>query len=570
MSRAYWLNTAWMLLCRREGRAFRAARGDVAGVQARLLKRILSSNAQSAWGLRHGFEGIRDPAAYQRRVPVSDYAALSPSIDRIAAGHVRELSGAPVTRFERTSGSTGGEKLIPYTASLHRQFQRAISAWISDLLRNRPALRAGRAFWSVSPALQTTDRVGAVPVGLDDDTAYLSRLQRAMARHVLAVPPTLARVHPLEAFRYATLLHLLAAADLALISVWSPTFLTALLAGLDEWGELLIYDIRNGSVSWPTAPEAQRWGPRVPASPRRADELAAALRSTGSRADQLARIWPRLGLISCWADASAAAYVPPLRAQFPGVEIQPKGLLATEGVVSIPLLGQPGGALAIRSHFFEFQETGADARPRLAHELVSGGRYRVLLTTGGGLYRYQLRDEVEVLGLVDGCPHVRLLGRTDATSDLVGEKLHDDHVRAAVARVLERHGLRPAFHLLAPVSGTPPSYRLFLQLEPDSMDASPTHLAQTLDEALRGNPHYGYAVDLGQLGPADVRILPARERGAWEVYESRRLEQGCRAGDIKPVSLDPWTGWEERFAHWSRCASTSPRWTSSASVSTRS
>ena len=102
---------------------------------------------------------------------------------------------------------------------------------------------------------------------------------------------------------------------------------------------------------------------------------------------------------------------------FPQVEIQPKGLLATEAIVSIPLLDSPAPALAVRSHFFEFAAVDFvgggivdSRRPRLAHELECGGRYQILVTTAGGLYRYCLGDEVEVVGSSDQCPLLRFLG----------------------------------------------------------------------------------------------------------------------------------------------------------------
>ncbi len=141
-------------------------------------------------------------------------------------------------------------------------------------------------------------------------------------------------------------------------------------------------------------------------------------------------LWPRLTLISCWTDAAAARGAVELQSMFPNVEIQSKGLLATEGCVTFPLVGRPAPVLAVGSHFFEFQEEGReneDADPfagcRLAHELDRGGRYSVVLTTGGGLYRYRLNDSVEVVGFEHECPLLRFLGKTDRVSDLVGEKL---------------------------------------------------------------------------------------------------------------------------------------------------
>src|SRR5262249_5236390 len=148
------------------------------------------------------------------------------------------LTREPVTLLEPTSGSVRGEKLIPYTASLRRQFQRALAVWIADLFRHRPALRRGRAYWSLSPALGPPRRsAGGIPIGFDDDTAYLGTLERCAVQRLLVVPPGVARLADMDAFRYATLLGLLRAEDLALISVWNPTFLTALFAPLEAWQE---------------------------------------------------------------------------------------------------------------------------------------------------------------------------------------------------------------------------------------------------------------------------------------------------------------------------------------------
>jgi hypothetical protein len=253
-------------------------------------------------------------------------------------------------------------------------------------------------------------------------------------------------------------------------------------------------------------------------------------------------------MISCWADASAAAYVPKLKAFFPGVEIQPKGLLATEGIVSLPLVGHDGGALAIRSHFFEFEDAnGAGDPPRLAHELEIHGRYRVIITTGGGLYRYPLHDEVEVVGFEGQCPRIRFLGRSNATCDLVGEKLHESHVREVVERVLASLGTGASFKMLAPVAGSPPRYRLFLELDEAGVPPS-GKIATALEAGLSENPHYQYAVNLGQLGTAEVQLLPRTQVSAWEVYQRRCLERGQRIGDIKPVALDTWSGWARAFS----------------------
>jgi hypothetical protein len=549
MSLARWLNAAWMLKCAGEARVFHRATFRVAETQADVLAEIVRRNRESEFGRAHGFRHIRDERDFRRQVPLSCYEDYASAVERIASGRSGVLTRERVELLEPTSGTTGGEKLIPCTASLRRQFQRAVAVWIADLFRHRPALRQGRAYWSISPALGGRRlTAGGIPIGFDDDAAYLGTLERFALNRLLVVPAAVARLGSLEAFRYCTLFYLLAAEDLALVSVWNPTFLTALLTPLEKWHERLCLDLSRGTPRPPGSLPAEIGGElRQRRDPHRAAALRAIFRSAAPLAEQLPRIWPRLGLISCWADAAATRGVDEVRDLYPDVELQPKGLLATEGCVSFPLLGRPAPVLALRSHFFEFQEVNDGPTDcRLAHELDAGHHYRVMLTTAGGLYRYQLRDEVEVIGFENDCPLLRFVGKSDRVSDLVGEKLAEPHVRAVLDRVFGLHGLVPRFALLVPVIGRPSHYRLYLQAR--AMAGTPlSALRADLESGLSENPHYRYAARLGQLAPVELSLLDPDGESAWRVYERHCLGRGQRTGKIKPAALDAWTGWPTQF-----------------------
>jgi hypothetical protein len=517
MSLAYWLHSGWMLASAPAALAFQHATGRVEATQAELLRRMLHDNRDTDFGRRHSFASITNAGEYQRAVPLATYENFADAVGRIAAGQTNVLTREPVTLLEPTSASTGGEKLIPYTAELRRQFHAGIGPWIANLLWQRPALRDGRAYWSVSPALGPRRLTSAgIPIGFDDDTDYLGPLEQFAAARVLAAPPNAARSFDLEAFRFATLRHLLCADDLTLISIWNPTFLPAILRPLDHGLDRLVYEIHQ-------------------ADPRRADAVLRIWTGGGPRADRLAALWPKLKLISCWADAAAAAFVPELRALFPQVEIQPKGLIATEAFVSLPVFDQPGAALAVRSHFFEFEEL--DGTCRRAHEVVRGGRYRIIVTTGGGLYRYQLRDEVEIVGFLRQCPLLRFLGKADLVSDLCGEKLAEPFVRAVLERLWNAHEVRPSFAMLIPVRGQPPRYRLVVQ----GIEAT-VELQRDLQTALEENPYYRHACGVGQLAPVEIYSL---EEDGWRWYERGCVARGQKIGDIKPTALDPRPGWDE-------------------------
>jgi hypothetical protein len=464
---------------------FRRALAAPERIQRVLLSGYLRRNADTAFGRAHGFAAIRSAEEYRERVPLTLWDDMAPWVDRIAAGEPGVLTRSPVRTLEPTSGSSAAAKLIPYTSELQREIRRAVAPWIVDLYGHRPRLASGSAYWSITPlALDEERTAGPVRVGFEEDSQYLGGFWSRLVDATLAVPGSVRHLRAPDAFRLATLEHLLRHRDLTVISVWHPSFLLLLMEAL----------------------------PRLSPEPPK-------------------RIWPRLGLISCWGDAHAALSLPELARAFPEVEIQPKGLLATEGFVTIPFAGR--WPLAIRSHFFEFlPEEGGDSR--FAWELEGGGIYSVVLTTGGGLYRYRLQDKVRVEGFVERTPSLRFLGKEGHVSDLRGEKLHESFVAGVLARVFERIGIAPRFAMLAPDKN---QYVLYLESE-----TVPTGLADEIDAELAANPQYRLCRALGQLAPVRLQKVGP---GAYGRYLEECRRRGQRWGDVKPLALSPVGGWGE-------------------------
>jgi GH3 auxin-responsive promoter len=460
-------NSLWLAGCLPELARFRRATKHVRGEQEKILFRLL--RGESDFAKQHDFSLIKTVHDYQQAVPLRRYEDFQPWIDRITAGEKNVLTAERVNLFEPTSGSSGATKLIPYTASLQREFQRGIRAWIADLFLHDPQLMFGQAYWSVSPPVARRNTAGGIPIGFDDDSAYVGGWHRRLVQAVTVHAPT---------------------SDVRLISIWNPTFLSL-------------------------------------------------------QADRLPAL-PNLRVISCWTDANAAAPAAHLAKLFPQARIQGKGLIATEGFISFPMSGHEGTALAIRSHFLEFIPLDSET-PLLADELDAGQQYAVVITTGGGLYRYQLDDVIEVVGRVGQCPLIRFVGRQGLVSDWFGEKLNE----AFVAGVLRESLVEPSFAMLACDTDIP-AYVLYIDGE------IPDGAAADIDVRLRQNFHYDYARFLGQLQPLRIH----RVAGAAKMYQQFCMGSGQKAGDIKPLALDRRNGWSRVFAS---CGSTtSPRSTSHA------
>jgi hypothetical protein len=316
-----------------------------------------------------------------------------------------------------------------------------------------------------------------------------------------------------------------------------------LLTLLEENWPRLCDDIERGKISVehdaehsPVTRQAYR------PLPRRAELMRAIFAKSERAADWIPQVWPSLALVSCWADGPSAVYANELRNRVGGVEIQAKGLLATEAFVSIPRVSQGAPVLAVRSHFFEFQPADAVSassydRQLLADELTVGREYRVIVTTSGGLYRYQLHDQVLVVGFEKQAPLLRFVGKADSTSDLVGEKLSAAHVQSVLDAVFQQFGLNPAFARLVADPSAKPGYALQISVAECSA-AVLEKVLNAVEQRLCENPGYAYAREVGQLSHLTIDSID-EERAASITSEHvvGRLRTGQRLGDIKPSPL---------------------------------
>ena len=517
------------LAARRSHRQFVRALDRPANAQTEILARCIRQNSDTSFGREYHFEKITDAKSFQQNVPLSRYEEYEPAIAAIRRGEQNVLTSASPQRLVPTGGSTGGLKLIPYTAELLRQFNAAIYPWLLDVYQQYPATKDGPAYWSVSPAMQC-EIESAIPIGFDDDLSYLGPLFGRLLRPTLAAPSALRHVHRLTDFQYLTALHLLNCPNLRLISCWHPSFLDLILDTIIKNRDALLCDIASGQLTGIETPAHNKVAPHKP-NPKRAEFLC---QMDWGSLGVFQKIWPDLQLLSCWSDANASTASTQLveRMQVP---FQPKGLIATEAIVSIPFQGQQPAA--VTSHFFEF--LGDDGDVSLLDEIKPGQSYEVVVTTGGGLYRYRTGDRVEVTGRLGQTPTLRFLGRCGVQCDLVGEKLTDAFVGEAIRQSLAGLGITAAFAMLA--ADPRPGYTLFVE---SAGITETTSLLERLESKLASNPHYQYARGLGQIHP--VRLFRIGYKGQ-ETYLHQKAAAGQKLGNIKPTALDCGTQWASHF-----------------------
>lgn len=422
------------------------------------LARMLARNAGCAYLERHG--SPRTEEEFRAQVPVIRYEQIEPFLKLVEDDQPNVLfDGSPVA-FERTGGSCGGRKLVPYSDAGLDDFRYNLIPWLSHIVRRHRL--SGSAYFAISPVARKPEFFGRYPVGLPDG-AYLGEEAGALLQQRTAVPFEVGGVEDIDQWRRLTLEHLKKAGNLELVSVWSPTFLLRLCDGIDD----------------------------------------------------TRRYWPRLKVISCWASGPAKHYIDALSRLFPQATIEPKGLLSTEAVVTVP--DEQGLPRLVPHGYFEFLQKKFCFR---ATELTAGEEYEVILTTASGLYRYATGDRVLCLETdAAGRPVLEFIGRDSLSCDLVGEKLTESFVGQCIGEI-------DGFATLVPDVRNP-GYVLICERA-----FSPQWLA-AFESRLGHNPQYEYARRLEQLKP--LRQL-VRQR-PFDAVERIMQHRGVRLGDIKPTAL---------------------------------
>lgn len=438
---------------------------------------------------------IRSVADWQR-LPIVDYDKLEPWIlgaqnckrDRIP------LTPEPILFYEKTSGSSGAVKWIPYTRSLRKSFNQMFCVWAHDLIQHGPKLSTGKLYACISPQLDAPDFKAENSLTLQDDLDYLDGWLRWLLRPWLVMPEKLDLPPVVHRFKHQLSVSLLQAEALEIISIWSPSFLQIHLNYIQDNQELLREELQSKVSHQRLQLLAE---PQIPWS----------------------QVWSNLKLISCWDAANAADGAQGLRSQFPDVLVQGKGLLATEAPMTIPLIEAQGYVPVLDEVFFEFEDDKGCLHE--LHELSIGQAYTIILSQKGGLYRYRIGDRVCATGMYRQTPCLEFLGRHETISDLVGEKLQENFVR----HVLERLNLQETcFKSLVPVAN-PPRYILLL----DRATETPEILAQHLDRILSESTQYRRARTIDQLAPPQVFISPQIP----ELLALYRVRSGSIWGGIK-------------------------------------
>ena len=445
--------------------------------QKKVLFKILKTNKTSKYGEKYNFADIHSVMDYHNNVPITKYDDYKTYINEITNGKQNILTTDKVMLLEPTGGSTSGSKYIPYTQSLKQSFNKGLEPWLSDLFLNFPDIINNPMYWSITPSAKIKNIKSQISIGFDNDLEYLYPPFSDIIGAKIIIPDI--KNCSAKEFYSITLNEFKKQSNLAFASVWNPTLMLN-----------IIESVQNPQ-----------------------------------------KIWKNLRVISCWDEGNAKLYAEKLQSRLPQTYIQGKGLLATEGIMTIPIEGI-GKLPCIQSHFFEFIDMETE-EIKLLNEIEENKEYSIILTTQGGLYRYRIGDIVKVYSKYKNCPLLTFVGRENNISDYFGEKLNEQFVKNIIKKLgIDRIS---EFYIFAPYfKKNEFYYTIYIEGNADTKE-----LEILVEENLKENYHYKYARELGQIKGFRFK----RVKNGQKQYINLCLKKGQRLGDIKPIMFSNNTSW---------------------------
>lgn len=544
------------LLFQRSYRRFVAALEAPLPAQAARLRAVLAQAERTGIGRRCGFgrtSRIADDVgmirAFREAVPVRTHAEMRADLDAVHQGDWRRLCPSRPVFFSMTAGSTGRFKYIPVTAEFRRELREASLVFSGALQHCHPAARALKTQFLVGSA-EGGLSPGGVPQGFASGFNY--RSFPWLVRRRFAVPYWIFTIEDVDERNYAAGRILVAERKLGALVAISPVNLINLRQALERQAERLIADVAAGTLD-ARGPSALSGTYRTRPDPVLAEALRAAWRRDGALPTRL--LFPSLEVLVCWQGGNMGYAMDALDSAF-GIDRHLEfPVSASEGVFAIPhRANRAGGALAITSHFMEFiPETGAASvgTPALtADRLEIGAEYRLVVTNGGGLYRYDMEDIVRVVDVAGRTPVIEFVCKAGRRTSVSNERLTELDVTHAMQAASRACGLWFREFLFVPCSDR--RYRVVIDgAELDGLngqrDAVMPALTAELERQLRAAATgYDFERDDALLEPLQV-VVTAPGQLAAHLGRAHGAPP-IPSAQIKPVRLTTEFDLHRRFA----------------------
>lgn len=407
------INSLYLAFSKGLVREIEKSRKEPLEYQEQWFKKLVANGAESLFGKEHGFGGIKGIRDFRENVPVRDYNAFVPYIERLRRGENYILWNQKVKWFAKSSGTSSDKsKFIPTTPDAlytchYGGFRRMLSFYVASNIDSRifngKALTLG----------------GSVQI---DNLGHGGSFNGDLSAILLKNSPLI-----VEMLR-------------------TPSRKTALMADFNRKIEAICRESSRQNVT--NFSGVPSWNLVL---------MNRILEHTGKK--NLLEVWPNLELFM-HGGIGFEPYREIYRALIPSEKMHYlENYNASEGYFAFQDDAAEKSMLLTVNNgiFYEFipmdifdsvMEGRIKEIPTLT-EVKKGVKYAIVISTCGGLWRYLIGDCVEFTSLF---PHrIKIVGRTQLFINAFGEELMISNAEAALAATCMECGCTVTDFTAAPV-----------------------------------------------------------------------------------------------------------------------
>ncbi|MFA6321455.1 MAG: GH3 auxin-responsive promoter family protein [Candidatus Omnitrophota bacterium] len=530
-----------------KARVFEESTKNPLAAQEKVLLEYISRNKYTEYGKAYNFSEIRSIKDYQSSVPLSDCESMRPFIEKMKKGQQNVLTVDKPEFFGVTSGTTNKPKYIPVTEYSRRKKAELMDLWSYYILKSHPNILQGKVLAMISPDTEGVTESG-IFYGAESGHAYKNLPD--FVKKMYAIPYEVFTIRDYAA-RYYCVLRIGMEENVSTIAALNPSAIVLLCQRISGWQEKIIKDIENGTIDTSFEVDAgirSVLARQLKPNPKRAAQLRAILEEKKVLLPK--DFWPDLVLIECWKGGTVKLYLKELPQYFGNVPVRDFGCLSTEARSSIPISDDgAGGILAVTTNFYEFipkDEINSSAKRFLTCDQLEAGReYFLIVTTPGGLYRYNIDDIITVDDYFNDTPVIEFVQKGVNAVSLTGEKIYESQVNAAVLKAVESSNILIKFFSATIEPMTPGHYVFLVEFDGMAGAGDKKALLFAIEKGLRvENREYNDLRNEGVLGAPTLKVVKS---GEFEKYRRLKISQGAHDGQFKAPELTGDLNFQKNF-----------------------
>jgi hypothetical protein len=509
---------------------------QTAKVQERFLLELIQAHRNTELGRKYKLGEIKTVEQFREQIPILPYSIYEPYLERIAQGEQNILTADRVVYITLTSGSMGKKKRIPTTRRSQNAFRRATLTslgFLSEALQLK-GLQFGKLLVTNSTEVWGHTSAG-IPYG--PGSAGFLRMDKFLYKQFFAHPYETLQVVDNPARHYVCLLFALREPLMRGMIANFPMLILRTCNYLEKYAEDFIQDLESGTIAdWLILePEIrlkleQQWT----ANPIRANQLKEILKSEGRLTPQKA--WPNLSFVASARGGTSDFYFERFPSYFGDTPIFGAVFSSAEGMFSIYHdVNNDGSILALESGFFEFipEDQWEVEQPKtlLATEVKPGERYRILTTTYGGFYRYDIGDVIEVIGFYEQAPVIVFRHRQGGLISSTTEKTTEAHA-TQIMQSLQQEFKVPLedFCITLSENDFPARYLVNIELAPGGNLSNSQDFLASFDRKLQ---EQNSTYELNRRAPTPPPRLRILAPGSFAILCQRQLKKGIPDSQLK-------------------------------------